>query len=91
MAASDYMHFLELKIQREWLAKMAEQEANGIVSVGGLVTLAEQASKEYKIGATERSALSQLVQWQRRKLRLSVDCRMLRSGRSIDTRRDASP
>ena len=64
---------MELKIQREWLAKMAEQEANGIVSVGGLVALADQASKEDKLGATERSALSQLVQWQRRKLRLTIE------------------
>jgi HTH-type transcriptional regulator, competence development regulator len=64
---------MELKIQREWLAKMAEQEANGIVSVGGLVTLAELTSKEHNVGATERSALSQLVQWQRRNLRLTME------------------
>lgn len=64
---------MELKIQREWLAKMAEKEANGIISVGGLVSLAEKASKEQAVCATERSALSQLVQWQRRKLRLTIE------------------
>jgi transcriptional regulator with XRE-family HTH domain len=64
---------MKLKIQREWLAKMAQLEDNGIVSVGGLVTLAEQTSKEHNLGATERSALSQLMQWQRRKLRLTVE------------------
>src|SRR5260221_8000182 len=64
---------MELKIQREWLARMAEKEGNGIVSVGGLVTLAEKTSKEQAVCATERTALSQLVQWQRRKTRLTVE------------------
>ncbi len=64
---------MELKIQRKWLARMAEKEGNGIVSVGGLVTLAEKTSKEQAVCATERTALSQLVQWQRRKARLTVE------------------
>jgi transcriptional regulator with XRE-family HTH domain len=64
---------MELKIQREWLARMAEKEENGVISVGGLVTLAEKTSKEQAVCATERSALSQLVQWQRRKLRFTVE------------------
>jgi hypothetical protein len=42
---------MELKIQREWLARMAEKEANGIISVGGLVTLAEKTSKEQAVSA----------------------------------------
>jgi transcriptional regulator with XRE-family HTH domain len=64
---------MELKIQREWLLSMAEKEGNGIVSAGGFVALAETTVHDQTVCATERSALAQLVQWQRRKLRLSVE------------------
>ena len=64
---------MELKIQREWLLKRAEQEGNGIVSVGGLAATAEQASKAQAACVTERSALARLVQLQRRKLRFNVE------------------
>ena len=36
---------MELKIQREWLARMAEKEANGIISVGGLVASLKRPPK----------------------------------------------
>lgn len=34
---------MNLKISPEWLLRMAEQEANGIISVGGLVTRIREA------------------------------------------------
>lgn len=71
---------MELKIQREWLERMAEKEGNGIVSVGGLAVLVETtAHKQAAVNATERSVLAQLVQWQRRSLRLTVEVLAKRS------------
>lgn len=63
---------MNLHITEEWLRKMADQEANGVISVGGLAARVEAASQAIP-SPTERSALAQLVEWQRRKLRLTVE------------------
>lgn len=64
---------MKLHMTQEWLLKMAEKEGNGIVSVGGLVSRVEGGPQPPASPATERGALAQLVEWQRRKLRLSVE------------------
>jgi transcriptional regulator with XRE-family HTH domain len=64
---------MNLQINKEWLLRMAEKEANGIVSAGGFVCRAEAGDQAQIAVATERSALAQLVELQRRKLRLSVE------------------
>jgi hypothetical protein len=57
----------------EWLLRMAEKEANGIVSVGGFMCGLGESDSDVSAAATDRAALAQLVEWQRRKLRLSVE------------------
>lgn len=64
---------MKLDIKSDWLLQMAEKEGNGIVSVGGLVHRIEEEVQAHAIPATERTALAQLVEWQRRKLRLTVE------------------
>lgn len=63
---------MNLQISKEWLLRMAEKEGNGIVSVGGLIGQVKTTSQVPSAPAAERSALAQLVEWQRRKLRLTV-------------------
>lgn len=64
---------MNLHITKEWLLKMAEKEDNGVVSIGGLVGRVEANALALASPATERGALAQLVEWQRRKLRWSVE------------------
>jgi transcriptional regulator with XRE-family HTH domain len=64
---------MNLHMTQEWLLKMAEKEGNGVVSVGGLVGRVEANALALASPATERGALAQLVEWQRRKLRWSVE------------------
>lgn len=64
---------MKFEITSEWLLKNAEKEGDGILSVGGLVNRMEEASRILTIPATECAALAQLVEFQRRKLHLSVE------------------
>ena len=75
---------MNLHITEEWLRKMADQEANGIISVGGLAARVEAASQAIPSPTTERSALAQLVEWQRRKLRLTVESLAERSDVEVE-------
>jgi transcriptional regulator with XRE-family HTH domain len=64
---------MKLDIKSDWLLRMAEKEGNGIISVGGLVSRVEKENQAKPTPSTERVALAQLVELQRRKLRLSVE------------------
>ena len=64
---------MKLDIQTDWILRMAEKEANGIVSAGGLLTRVEKKHGARSVSSTECAALAQLVELQRRKLRLSVE------------------
>ncbi|HUE13702.1 MAG TPA: helix-turn-helix transcriptional regulator [Planctomycetaceae bacterium] len=64
---------MKLDMKPEWLLRMAEKEANGIVSVGGFACGFGESNAGMSAAATDRAALAQLVEWQRRKLRLSVE------------------
>lgn len=63
---------MQLHMTQEWLLKMAEKEGGGVISVGGLISRIE-ANTAAVSAATERGALAQLIEWQRRKLRWSVE------------------
>jgi hypothetical protein len=47
---------MTLQIDKEWLLRMAEKEANGIVSVGGLVCGVEKDADAQASPAPEQSA-----------------------------------
>ena len=64
---------MNLNMTQAWLLKMAEKEGNGVVSVGGLVGRVDANAQALSSTATERGALAQLIEWQRRKLRWSVE------------------
>ena len=64
---------MKLEIKSEWLLRMAAKEGDGIVSVGGLVSRVGNEPLALAAPAAERTALAQLVEWQRRKLRLTVE------------------
>jgi transcriptional regulator with XRE-family HTH domain len=56
-----------------WLRAKAEEEDNGIVSVGGLVLALARAQAEPKAQFTERVALAKLIELRRRQYRLSAE------------------
>jgi HTH-type transcriptional regulator, competence development regulator len=56
-----------------WLRAKAEQEDNGIVSVGGLVCALAQGDAEAKAHLAGRVALAKLVELRRRQYRLSAE------------------
>jgi hypothetical protein len=64
---------MKLEIKSEWLLRKTKKEGNGIVSVGGLVCRMDQETQALPPPSTERTALAQLVEWQRRRLRLTVE------------------
>jgi transcriptional regulator with XRE-family HTH domain len=64
---------MDLHMTNEWLLKMAEKEGNGIVSVGGLAARVEANAGALASPTTERGALALLIEWQRRKLRWTVE------------------
>jgi transcriptional regulator with XRE-family HTH domain len=56
-----------------WLRAKAEEEDNGIVSVGGLVCALARGQAESKAHFTERLALAKLIELRRRQYRLSAE------------------
>ena len=64
---------MKLEIGSDWLLRMAEAEGNGIISVGGLASRIEDELPATAAPSTERTALAQLIEWQRRKLRLTLE------------------
>jgi transcriptional regulator with XRE-family HTH domain len=56
-----------------WLRAKAEEEDNGVVSVGGLVCTLARNEEESKAQLAERVALAKLVELRRRQYRLSAE------------------
>ena len=56
-----------------WLRAKAEEEDNGVVSVGGLVCALAKSEEESKAHLAERVALAKLVELRRRQYRLSAE------------------
>jgi HTH-type transcriptional regulator, competence development regulator len=64
---------IKMNTDAAWLRAKAEEENNGIVSVGGLVCALAKSEEESKAHLAERVALAKLVELRRRQYRLSVE------------------
>jgi transcriptional regulator with XRE-family HTH domain len=64
---------IEMNTDAAWLRAKAEEEDNGIVSVGGLVCALAEVEAEAKARLAGRVALAKLVELRRRQYRLSAE------------------
>ena len=63
---------MKLEITKEWLLQGAKKDDDGVIGVGGLGHRLQESTTVVPLPTAEKSAVSTLVELQRRKLRYSV-------------------